>query len=174
MIDVIFEVPELWVDCDEEGALLEPINHIHWCKHPSDQMPSTRTFGGNKLVHSLIESEEHIQCVLDCSGGKVLAAQGAIIPAVWDYSPLDGYEPIYIETFPIDPMTELPVTEPVMELSEPAPEPILVSAATREIIVPMAKTALLKYMPDQVDEDDVVTRPTKLSLHQFSGRPWSI
>ena len=169
MIDVIFEVPELWVDCDEEGALLEPINHIHWCKHPSDQMPSTRTFGGNKLVHSLIESEEHIQCVLDCSGGKVLAAQGAVIPAVWDYSPLDGYEPVYDLTDP-----EFPV------LTNPAPEPILVSAATREIVVAMDKDALLEYMPDVVEYDadgEVVStsRPTAISgLHQFSGRPWAI
>ena len=169
MIDVIFEVPELWVDCDEEGALLEPINHIHWCKHPSDQMPSTRTFGGNKLVHSLIESEEHIQCVLDCSGGKVLAAQGAIIPAVWDYSPLDGYEPVYDLTDP-----EFPV------LTNPAPEPILVSAATREIVVAMDKDALLEYMPDVVEYDadgEVVStsRPTAINgLHQFSGRPWAI
>ena len=164
MIDVIFEVPELWVDCDEEGALLEPINHIKWCRHPSDQMPSTRTFGGNKLVHSLIESEEHIQCVLDCSGGKVLAAQGAIIPAVWDYSPLDGYEPVYDLTDP-----EFPV------LTNPAPEPILVSAATREIVVAMDKDALLEYMPDLLDEDGGATRPTAISgLHQFSGRPWAI
>jgi len=169
MIDVIFEVPELWVDCDEEGALLEPINHIHWCKHPSDQMPSTRTFGGNKLVHSLIESEEHIQCVLDCSGGKVLAAQGAIIPAVWDYSPLDGYEPVYDLTDP-----EFPV------LTNPAPEPILVSAATREIVVAMDVDALLEYMPDVVEYDadgEVVStsRPTAINgLHQFGGRPWAL
>jgi len=169
MIDVIFEVPELWVDCDEEGALLEPINHIHWCKHPSDQMPSTRTFGGNKLVHSLIESEEHIQCVLDCSGGKVLAAQGAIIPAVWDYSPLDGYEPVYDLTDP-----EFPV------LTNPAPEPILVSATTREIVVAMDVDALLEYMPDVVEYDadgEVVStsRPTAINgLHQFGGRPWAL
>ena len=198
MIDVIFEVPETWKDTvtiththtelqyDEDGLETEvEITESHeqlkpelkpccWYSSPSIQMPSTRTVGGKKIVHALIESEAVIATVLGETGGVCLAAQGAVIPAVWDYSPLDGYEPQYVETFPIDPETDKPVTEPVMELSEPAPEPILVSAATREIIVPMAKTALLKYMPDQVDEDDVVTRPTKLSLHQFSGRPWSI
>ena len=143
-------------------------------------MPSTHQYNGMMLVHALVESEAVIATVLEESGGVCLAAQGQIIPAVWDYSPLDGYEPVFEETFPIDPMTELPVTEPVLELTNPAPEPILVSAATREIVVAMDKDALLEYMPDVVEYDadgEVVStsRPTAISgLHQFSGRPWAI
>ena len=204
MIDAIFEVPETWKDTvtiththtelqyDEDGLETEvEITESHeqlkpelkpccWHSSPSIQMPSTRTVGGKKIVHALIESEAVIATVLGETGGVCLAAQGAIIPAVWDYSPLDGYEPIYIETFPIDPMTELPVTEPVMELTNPAPEPILVSAATREIVVAMDVDALLEYMPDVVEYDadgEVVStsRPTAINgLHQFGGRPWAL
>ena len=201
MIDAIFATPIGWQDIvktsrveytEVDGVQVETVveeytNEINpqlkeccWKRPPSLQMPSTRQYNGMMLVHAIIESEAVIATVLEESGGVCLAAQGAIIPAVWDYSPLDGYEPIYIETFPIDPLTELPVTEPVMELTNPAPEPILVSAATREIVVAMDVDALLEYMPDVVEYDadgEVVStsRPTAISgLHQFSGRPWAI
>jgi len=201
MIDAIFATPIGWQDkvktsrveyTEVDGVQVETVveeytNEINpqlkeccWKRPPSLQMPSTRQYNGMMLVHAIIESEAVIATVLEVSGGVCLAAQGAIIPAVWDYSPLDGYEPIYIETFPIDPMTELPVTEPVMELTNPAPEPILVSAATREIVVAMDVDALLEYMPDVVEYDadgEVVStsRPTAINgLHQFGGRPWAL
>jgi len=193
MIDAIFEVPETWKDTvtitntrtelqyDEDGVETEveitesyeeqkpELKPCCWHSSPSIQMPSTRTVGGKKIVHALIESEAVIATVLEVSGGVCLAAQGAVIPAVWDYSPLDGYEPVYDLTDP-----EFPV------LTNPAPEPILVSAATREIVVAMDVDALLEYMPDVVEYDadgEVVStsRPTAISgLHQFSGRPWAI
>jgi len=185
MIDAIFEVPETWKDTttitelqlDENGVevevsseqLKDALKPCCWHSPPSIQMPSTRAVGGKKIVHALIESEAVIATVLGETGGVCLAAQGAIIPAVWDYSPLDGYEPVYDLTDP-----ELPV------LTNPAPEPILVSAATREIVVAMDVGALLEYMPDVVEynaDGEVVStsRPTAISgLHQFSGRPWSI
>jgi len=198
MIDAIFEVPETWKDTvtiththtelqyDEDGVETEveitesyeeqkdALKPCCWHSAPSLMMPGTRVYEGKKIIHALIESEAVIATVLGETGGVCLAAQGAIIPAVWDYSPLDGYEPTYVETFPVDPETGEPVVDPVMVLSEPAPEPILVSAATRVEIIPVDITAILDYMPDIVDEDGGITRPTIVSLHQFGGRPWSL
>ena len=190
MIDAIFATPIGWQDIvktsrveytEVDGVQVETVveeytNEINpqlkeccWKRPPSLQMPSTRQYNGMMLVHALIESEAVIATVLGETGGVCLAAQGAVIPAVWDYSPLDGYEPVYDLTDP-----ELPV------LTNPAPEPILVSAATREIVVAMDKDALLEYMPDVVEYDadgEVVStsRPTAISgLHQFGGRPWAL
>ena len=201
MIDAIFATPIGWQDkelisrveyTEVDGVQVETVveeytNEINpqlkeccWKRPPSLQMPSTRQYNGMMLVHALVESETVIATVLEVSGGVCLAAQGQIIPAVWDYSPLDGYEPVFEETFPIDPETELPVTEPVLVLTNPAPEPILVSAATREIIVPMNKDAIINYLPDIIKEDEEGTltftlRPEEVTgLHQFGGRPWSI
>jgi len=204
MIDTIFEVPETWKDTvtitntrtelqyDEDGVETEveitesyeeqkdALKPCCWHSAPSLMMPGTRVYEGKKIIHALIESEAVIATVLKESKGQCLAAQGQIIPAVWDYSPLDGYEPVFEETFPIDPETELPVTEPVLVLTNPAPEPILVSAATREIIVPMNKDAIINYLPDIIKEDEEGTltftlRPEEVTgLHQFGGRPWSI
>ena len=185
MIDAIFLVDSSWKDTttitelqlDENGVefevsseqLKDALKPCCWHSAPSLMMPGTRVYEGKKIIHALIESEAVIATVLKESKGQCLAAQGQIIPAVWDFSPLDGYEPVYDLTDP-----EFPV------LTNPAPDPILVSAATREIVVAMDKDALLEYMPDVVEYDadgEVVStsRPTAISgLHQFSGRPWSI
>jgi len=173
MIDAIFLAPASWYDKDtkDDGEELKAnLKGTGWTRPPSLQMPSTRVYQNKMLVHVMLDDADSIGEIASLVPGQCVGAQGAIIPAVWDFSPLDGYEPQYVETFPIDPETGEPSVEPVMELVPP-PQPILVSAESREVIVPLSDK-LIDYMPDMIDENDNVTRPTTLSLHQFGGRPW--
>jgi len=185
MIDVIYEVDELWEDTEgTEDAKQNKVElqDLNWLRTPSLMMPGTRVFKKMMLVHAHLDFEDIDKGakLKSKSFGKPLWALGDVIPAVYDYENpiihtvaeqvIDHPEQSYI-----DPETqEVVVYQEAWQEIIPAytyeEYPVITPEHREELVEP--DPILIDYMADIVDENGVATRPTELHFHVYAGSSW--